>query len=100
MFRRKLRKALIRLGNAVAALRGHPVRKNVATLHAVIKQEGDWYVGWVEEIPGANSQGRTIDEVLKNLREAVIMIVESNRDDARSAVKDQDVRHETFTVAV
>ena len=38
---------------------------------AVIKKDSDWWIGWVEEIPGVNSQGKTRAELLKNLRSAL-----------------------------
>ena len=38
---------------------------------AVIQQDGDWWIGWVEEVPGVNSQGATRDELLDNLRDAL-----------------------------
>ena len=37
---------------------------------AVIRQDGPWWIGWIEEVPGVNSQGSTRDELLSNLREA------------------------------
>jgi predicted RNase H-like HicB family nuclease len=47
---------------------------------AVFQQDGDWWVGWVEELPGANTQGRTLEETRENLKEAVQMTVEANRE--------------------
>ena len=41
-----------------------------ATFTAVFEQDGDWWVGYVEELPGANTQGATLDEARENLREA------------------------------
>ena len=35
---------------------------------AVIQRDGQWWIGWIEEIPGVNSQGDTRDELLDNLR--------------------------------
>jgi predicted RNase H-like HicB family nuclease len=75
-------------------------RSNETKLHAVIQRDGDWYVGWIEEIPGANTQGETLEELRENLIEAALLIIESNRDDARRAAKGHDVRRETLTVAV
>jgi predicted RNase H-like HicB family nuclease len=46
---------------------------------AVYKKHGKWYLGWVEEIPGVNSQGRTLKEVKENLKEALFLILETNR---------------------
>lgn len=52
---------------------------------AVIRQDGPWWIGWIEEVPGVNSQGETRDEVLKNLREALAEAIGVNREDARNA---------------
>ena len=46
---------------------------------AVYKKEGRWYLGWIEEIPGVNTQGRTTKEVRENLKEALSLILETNR---------------------
>ena len=43
-------------------------------------KRGKWYLGTVEEIPGVNTQGRTLVEVKKNLKEALIMVLEANRE--------------------
>ena len=52
---------------------------------AVIRQDGPWWIGWIEEVPGVNSQGSTRDELLANLREALGEAIEMNREDARNA---------------
>ena len=46
---------------------------------AVYKKSGKWYLGWVEEIPGANTQGKTLKEAKENLKEAVLLILETNK---------------------
>ena len=52
--------------------------------HTIIKPEANgWFVGWVEEIPGAISQGRSLDECRHNLRESLELLVETHRDEAR-----------------
>ncbi len=52
--------------------------------HTIIKPEPNgWFVGWVEEIPGAISQGRSLDECRHNLRESLELLVETHRDEAR-----------------
>ena len=50
----------------------------VSNYTIVIVKSGNWYAGYVKELPGAHSQGKTIKEVKENLREAVKMILESN----------------------
>jgi predicted RNase H-like HicB family nuclease len=52
---------------------------------AVIQQQGEWWIGWVAEVPGVNSQGRTRDELLENLRDALDEALEMNRAEARAA---------------
>lgn len=52
--------------------------------HTIIKpEENGWFVGWVEEIPGAISQGRSLDECRQNLRDSLSLLVECHRDEAR-----------------
>ena len=46
---------------------------------AVYKRSGKWYLGWVEEIPGVNTQGKTLREAKENLKEALELILEVNR---------------------
>lgn len=46
---------------------------------AVYKKRGKWYLGWIEEIPGVNTQGKTLKEVKENLKEALLLILETNR---------------------
>lgn len=54
---------------------------------AVIKQDDGCWIGWMEEIPGVNSQGKTRAELLKNLRSALKEALEFNREDARAAAQ-------------
>ena len=49
---------------------------------AVVKQDEDWWIGWVEEVPGVNSQGRTRDELVANLQSALREALEMNRQEA------------------
>jgi predicted RNase H-like HicB family nuclease len=56
-----------------------------AKYNAVIQQHGDWWIGWIEEVPGVNSQGRTREELLENLQDALEEALEMNRADARAA---------------
>ena len=43
------------------------------------QKSGRWYLGWVEEIPGVNTQGKTLKEVKENLKEALVLVLEVNR---------------------
>jgi predicted RNase H-like HicB family nuclease len=49
---------------------------------AIIEKEGDWYIAYCPEVPGANSQGRTIERCKKNLADAISLILEDRRQDA------------------
>ena len=49
---------------------------------AVVEQDGEWFVAYCAEIPGANGQGRTKDEALENLKDAVALVLEDRREDA------------------
>jgi predicted RNase H-like HicB family nuclease len=57
-----------------------------ASYKAVIQQHGEWWIGWIEEVPGVNSQGHTREELLDNLRDALEEALEMNRADARAAL--------------
>ena len=54
---------------------------------AVIRQDGTWWIGWIEEVPGVNSQGERREELLENLRSALQEAVEMNRADALEAAQ-------------
>ena len=56
-----------------------------AEFTAIIQKDGDWWIGWVEEIPGANAQERTREELIVSLREAARDILELNRSVAKEA---------------
>jgi predicted RNase H-like HicB family nuclease len=55
------------------------------TYTAVVKQDGSWWIGWVEEVPGVNCQEATREELLEPLRVALAEAIEFNRTEARSA---------------
>ena len=65
---------------------------------AVMQRRGKWYVGFVEEIPGVNTQGRTLKEVRENLREALSLILEANREIAQKAARGRKARKERITI--
>ena len=55
--------------------------------HTIIKpQRTGWFVGWVEEIPGPITHGRSLDECRSNLKEALQLMIETHRDEARQAL--------------
>ena len=59
---------------------------------AIIERDGDWYVAFCPEIPGANGQGRTKDEAKASLADAIALILEDRRDDAFRGVPDDAER--------
>ena len=52
---------------------------------AVVKQDGDWWIGWVEEVPGVNAQESSRDELLASLKVVLQEALEMNRAEARAA---------------
>lgn len=64
------------------------------------EQESRWWIGYVAELPGANAQGRTLEQTRENLREAVQLIVRANRELARRPNPGREAVHEDLLVAV
>lgn len=58
-----------------------------ATFTAIVKQRGEWWIGWVEEVPGVNAQERTKAELLKSLKEVLAEALDFNREEARRAAE-------------
>ena len=77
------------------------VREGRMQLTAVFVQvpEGG-YVAFVEELPGANTQGATLEEARENLREAVALVIESNRELAEESLRGQAVTRESLELMV
>ena len=73
--------------------------ETVQRFTAVFEQEGDWWIGYVEELPGANAQGRTLEEVRENLKEAVRLILAANRELTQREVQGKDVIREELIVS-
>ena len=67
---------------------------------AVFEQVGEWWIGYVEELPGANTQGRTLEETRDNLKEAVQLIIQANRELAQRETAGGQVIREELLVAV
>ncbi|MHB8764386.1 MAG: type II toxin-antitoxin system HicB family antitoxin [Deferrisomatales bacterium] len=65
---------------------------------AVIERDGDWYIAYCPEIPGANGQGRTLDECRASLAGAVELILEDRRESALRGVPADAIR-ETLVVS-
>jgi predicted RNase H-like HicB family nuclease len=57
----------------------------VSRYTAVVKQDGDWWLGWVEELPGVNAQEPTREALLASLKDMLQETLEMNRAEARAA---------------
>ena len=55
---------------------------------AAIQKDGDFWIGWIEEVPGVNSQGHSREELLENLQSALTEALELNREEAQQAAGD------------
>lgn len=67
-------------------------------LTAVYMKVPEGYVAFVEELPGANTQGNTLEEARSNLEEAVAMVLETNRELAEESLRGADVIRESFVI--
>ena len=67
--------------------------------NAVFEKDGDYWIGYVEELPGANSQGETLDEVRENLKEAIALILEVNREIVQQEIEGKEVIREELLVS-
>ena len=68
-------------------------------LTAIFMKVPEGYIAFVEELPGANTQGDTLEEARENLREAVELVLEANRELAEKSLSGQKVIREPFTFA-
>jgi len=59
---------------------------------AIIERDGDWYIAYCPEVPGANGQGRTKDECLGSLKDAIELILEDRRADMERGLPDEAVK--------
>ena len=67
-------------------------------LTAVFEKVPEGYIAFVEELPGANTQGATIDEARVNLREAVELVLEANRELSQESIRGAEVIREDFVL--
>ncbi len=68
-------------------------------LTAVFKKVPEGYIGFVEELPGANTQGDTLEETRENLREAVGLVLEANRVLAEEGLEGEEFIREVLSVS-
>jgi len=59
---------------------------------AIIERDGEWFIAYCAEVPGANGQGKTKDEARENLAEAISLILADRRDDALRGLPPDAVR--------
>ncbi len=64
---------------------------------AIVKHQGDWWIGWIEEVPGVNCQERSREELLESLRVTLREAIEFNRQDAKASA---GVEYEEERIAV
>jgi predicted RNase H-like HicB family nuclease len=64
---------------------------------AIVERDGEWFIAFCPELPGANGQGKTKDECLENLKEAIALILEDRREEGLRGVPD-DAIQEIVTV--
>ena len=64
---------------------------------AIIEKDDDWYIAYCPEIPGANGQGKTVEECREDLGAAIELILADRREDALRAVPPEAIR-ETVTI--
>jgi len=67
---------------------------------AIYKKRGKWYLGWIEEIPGVNTQGKTLKEAKENLKEALLLILETNRFLNKKEISKGKVIRESLSVCI
>ena len=49
---------------------------------AIIKQDGEWWIGWIEEVPGVNCQEKTRSELIESLKQTLTEAISFNRQEA------------------
>jgi predicted RNase H-like HicB family nuclease len=67
---------------------------------AVIVKDGDMYIAYAEELPGANTQGKTIEEAKENLKEAIGLIIDSNKELTKKTFKRRKFLREKIFVSI
>ncbi len=65
---------------------------------AVFEQIGEWWIGYAEELPGANVQEKTLEEARESLKEAIQLVLQANREVARKEAEGHEVIREAVSV--
>jgi len=71
----------------------------ILELTAIFQKVPEGFIGFVEELPGANSQGSTLEETRSSLEEAVRLVIEANRTLSEERLKGRDVIREPFRIS-
>ena len=66
----------------------------------IIEKYGEWYVGYIEEISGVNTQGKTVEEVEENLREALELVIQANRELTRKSIESSKAIRGTIAIEI
>jgi len=82
----------ISLTSSDGALHNAPTMKQ--KYHTIIRPARKGYVGWVEEVPGAITQGTSLEECRRNLRDALTLLLETHRDEARRAMDESCIEED------
>jgi predicted RNase H-like HicB family nuclease len=91
---------LVRECRAILAAGRSTALESAMQLTAVYRKVPEGYIAFVEELPGANTQGASLDEARANLLEAVELVLEANRALSEESIQGQDVIREPFVIAV
>jgi predicted RNase H-like HicB family nuclease len=67
---------------------------------AVYKKTKSWFVAWIEEIPGVNTQGKTLKEARENLQEALFLVMDTNRKSSRALKRSRSSRRELINITL
>lgn len=86
------------LSEAIQTSQEPPYIENSGPFTAVYQRDGEWWIGYVEELPGANAQEHTLEEARESLREAVSDVLEANRELTRTEFEGREVVREPLGV--
>ena len=75
-------------------------RKTIVGLTAIYRKVPEGYIGYVEELPGANTQGHTLKETRENLKEAAELVLKTNRELAEKEIKGKNVVREEMSLMI
>ena len=85
--------------NQFQTMAAHWVSSMKIQLTAVFLKVPEGYIGFVEELPGANTQGATLEEARENLEEAITLVLEASRTLARESLQGQEVVREPLSIS-